>query len=471
MKTMKGFGLQPSPPSVRDYDFFAVCGAGEEKPELPSRFQLPMDEWAEVLDQGLINACPAFALATAQECHHYKSTGEKKRYSPGYIYGHPECRPNYDGPGMYLRSAIKGVTKVGFVEHSIFDILEEMPRMKCFVESRTDLTDIGSKRKLKGFVNLNYSLQPKKIEAMKRAIYDYRIPLVVASYEYFGGGHAFLLHGWDDDAVHKKARKGTQIFDLRNSWGEDWEDNGNSTIPVTYIDEVYLPIFEDMLIQFEDVKEDDWFFNDVRSAVFSGLVQGVNAKEFAPYASMKRGDMAVIIERMLRKATEQFNAFSRTLNQKNVTAYTIALRESFECKFDFKDVDDSAYYADAIRMVCANHIMNGTSETSFEPERAITRAETAVIVTRAVQFLGELLSRAVPSAKIGIEKRDVELFKDMSLMDWFYTHVYDAAGLGLMQGDEDGHFRPNDSINRAECTAVLNRLFRLVDKMLEAMSA
>ena len=170
MKIMKGFGLQPSPPSVRDYDFFACCGAGEEKEKLPSKFQLPIDEWAEVLDQGLINACPAFALVTAKECHHFKSTGERCRYSPGYIYGHPACRPNYDGMGMYLRSAVNGVTKVGFVEHSIFDILEEMPRMKCFVESRTDLTGIGSKRKLKGFVSLNYALQSKKIEAMKQTI-------------------------------------------------------------------------------------------------------------------------------------------------------------------------------------------------------------------------------------------------------------------------------------------------------------
>ena len=466
METMKGYGLQPSPASVRDYDFFAVCGT-EPVGELPAKFSLPMDEWAEVLDQGLINACPAFALVTAQECHHYQSTGERLRYSPGYIYGHPECRPDYDGMGMYLRSAIKGVTKVGFVEHSIFDILVEMPQMKCYVESRTDLTDIGSRRRLKGFVNLNYAMESKKVEAMKRAIREYRTPLVAASYDFFGVGHAFVLHGWDDEAIHKKARKGTQIFYLRNSWGKDWGDGGNSTIPVTYIDEVYLPIFEDMLIQFEDVKEDDWFFNDVRSAVFSGLVQGVNAKEFAPYDSMKRGDMAVVIARMLTKMAERFNAFSRTLNQKNVTAYTINLRSGNECKFDFRDVEDSSYYADAVRMVCANGIMNGTSETSFEPERAITRAETAVILTRCYDYVCELLEKAVPSVNIGVDKQKVELFMDIGRMDWYYSHVYKAASLGLMQGDGDGRFRPAEEICRAECTAVLNRLFRLTDKLLE----
>lgn len=460
---IKDYGLKPSLGGVRDYEFFTCCG--NSKSELPSRFLLPIDEWATVLDQGIISACPAFATSTAYECHYYKETGESVIWSPGRTYGHEECRPGYDGKGMYLSSVMKGLTKIGFVPSSIFNILEEMPIMKEIVRGRTDLDAIGSQHKLKGFVKINYALESKKIEAMKRALYQYQVPLVVASYDYFGVGHAFVIYGWDDDWTHKKAHKGTQIFAFRNSWGKDYEDNGNSTIPVTYIDECYLPIFADMPMPFADVHESDWFYDDVKKAVFSGLVKGVSDTEFLPHDDMIRGDLAVVIDRMLNKMVYSFNSFIKTLNQKDIEAHPITLKDD---AFSFADVSDLDYYAKSISMVCANGIMNGVGDNFFEPQRSITRGEIATILCRTYDLAIGLLKASVPTISLSIDFANNPIIKmdDVDDTQWFSPFVTQAIRLGLMNGDGDGKFRPHDNIIRAECSSVLNRLFKLIDNVL-----
>ncbi len=464
---MREYGLKPELGKVRDYDFFACCGTDAQ--ELPSRFLLPIDEWAEVLEQ-VFNSCVGHALATVQECHYYKQTGMRVLWSPGYIYGHPECRNGYDGEGMYLSQAMKGVKKIGFVPKTMFDILEKMPQMQCYVEARPDLTEAGSRYKLKGFVNIRYGKQTTMAEAMKRAIYEYRIPLVVSSYDYFGGAHCFVLYGWDDSWTHKKARKGEQIFALRNSWGKEYEDNGNSTIPISYIDQVYLPLFEDMPMPFQDVKESDWFYNDVRSAVFSGLVEGVSAKVFAPGEDMLRGDFALVIYRLMEKLALSVNTFIKTLQQKGIAAQEIKWHNKLETAAPFVDVVDEDYYAKAVRAIWACGLMEGTGDKQFEPKRAITRAEVATILVRAYVYVVKLLEKAIPDVKISVPNNEVPRFDDLQDGSWYFHHVVAAVNLGLMQGDDDRCFRPDVNIIRAECTAVLNRHFRLVDRALEEMA-
>lgn len=452
------YGLKPSIGGIRDYEFIPCCGTDQK--ELPSRFLLPIDEWATVLDQGVISACPAFATSTVYECHHYKQTRESVIWSPGRTYGHEECRPNYDGKGMYLSSVMKGLTKIGFVPSSIFDILEEMPIMKEIVMDRTDLDAIGLQHKLKGFVKINYALESKKIEAMKRALYQYQVPLVVASYDYFGVGHAFVIYGWDDDWTHKKAHKGTQIFAFRNSWGEDYEDCGNSTIPVTYIDECYLPIFEDMPMPFSDVSESDWFFNDIKKCVFSGLVNGVSKTEFAPLDNMTRGDLAVVVYRSLSKMVGLFNSFLKTMQQKGIKANPIKLNN---VKYHFDDVYKTDYYYDAISFVCSNNIMNGVGDNLFEPQRPITRGEIATILCRSYDFATELLKDFYSIVE---EKQTDANMQDIDDSQWFAPFVKKSIRLGLMNGYEDDSFHPYDNIIRAECCVVLNRFFKLIDSIL-----
>lgn len=49
------------------------------------------------------------------------------------------------------------------------------------------------------------------------------------------------------------------------------------------------------------------------------------------------------------------------------------------------------------------------------------------------------------------------LFPDVKGSDWFYEDVLNMIKRGVMKGNSDGTFRPQNSVNRAEVSAILNR--------------
>ena len=48
-------------------------------------------------------------------------------------------------------------------------------------------------------------------------------------------------------------------------------------------------------------------------------------------------------------------------------------------------------------------------------------------------------------------------FSDVKSNDWFIEDLTDAANAGIAKGYEDGTFRPNEKVNRAEMVAMFNR--------------
>ena len=94
---------------------------------------------------------------------------------------------------------------------------------------------------------------------------------------------------------------------------------------------------------------------------------------------------------------------------------------------------------------CAqNDIINGYDDGTFQPNKAITRQEAAAILNKAFEL----------SVKYGVS---TDLFPDnSSIAAWASDHVYAAKASGLMKGyEEDGTFRPNNQITRAEAASIL----------------
>lgn len=82
------------------------------------------------------------------------------------------------------------------------------------------------------------------------------------------------------------------------------------------------------------------------------------------------------------------------------------------------------------------------------PEAGITRAEVATIFYR---LLKEDVRDCVTS--------DVNDFSDVASGDWFNVTVSSLAQMGVIAGYEDGSFRPNAPITRAEFAAIATRFF------------
>ncbi len=144
--------------------------------------------------------------------------------------------------------------------------------------------------------------------------------------------------------------------------------------------------------------------------------------------------------------------------QNNITRAEVAtiffrmLTDESRVKFwtqenSYSDVEITDWYNNAISTATNAGIIEGYDTGDFKPNNAITRAEFAAIAARftKVEYTGE--------AK----------FSDIS-GHWAEEAINKAAATGWIDGYDDGTFRPDQYITRAEAMTLINRiLYRLVD--------
>ncbi|WP_246608387.1 S-layer homology domain-containing protein [Paenibacillus agaridevorans] len=98
-------------------------------------------------------------------------------------------------------------------------------------------------------------------------------------------------------------------------------------------------------------------------------------------------------------------------------------------------------------------VINGNVEGKFEPAREITRAEFAAMIIRG---LGVMRS--------GTGK---DIFNDVTKDNWFYDAVAIAHEYGIIEGYEDGTFRPADKITREQAMTMTARAMKLTGLNVE----
>ena len=94
--------------------------------------------------------------------------------------------------------------------------------------------------------------------------------------------------------------------------------------------------------------------------------------------------------------------------------------------------------------------LNGYPDNTIRPQGSITRAEVAAIFARLK--VGEA---NIPSGSSN--------YSDVNSSDWFAKYIAFVTDNKIMEGYEDGSFKPNDKITRAEFTAVVSRYNSLVN--------
>ena len=111
----------------------------------------------------------------------------------------------------------------------------------------------------------------------------------------------------------------------------------------------------------------------------------------------------------------------------------------------FNDVDEDAWYAQYVKCVALNGIMQGY-EGNFNPENPITREEATTVMFRAAERFGKL-------SDSGNETKD---FVDESeISSWASEAVKRLAEAGIINGNENGSFMPSKNCTRAETAQML----------------
>ena len=231
--------------------------------------------------------------------------------------------------------------------------------------------------------------------------------------------------------------------EIRNSEGCTYLSNGNgvktrdivalylqqvlgNTVPDTYaapqsrIEILHLP--------FVDVSEQDWFYSAVRFNYQAGLIRGMTEDTFEPNTSLTRAMMVMLLYRMEKEP--------------EASAYNNP----------FQDVAADTWYTDAICWAAAKDIVNGTGETTFEPDAILTREQAAAIFYRYAQFKGYDVS----------ETADFSTFPDPGkISPWATKEMNWAVGAGLINGvsmeDELTYLVPQNSATRSQMAMILMR--------------
>ena len=122
--------------------------------------------------------------------------------------------------------------------------------------------------------------------------------------------------------------------------------------------------------------------------------------------------------------------------------YNLLVDKEVKITTAFEDVPENAWYATPVNTLASLGIISGVGDNRFEPDRSITRAEFTAL---AMKFT------------VGAEKEE-NIFNDVKPADWFYEAVTGSIQFGWINGYGDGTFRPNNTITRAEVTAIVNKM-------------
>jgi len=128
-----------------------------------------------------------------------------------------------------------------------------------------------------------------------------------------------------------------------------------------------------------------------------------------------------------------------TIKRNSNSIYTV-----IELEKSFNDIN--AHWAQSyIEMLASKLIVDGVTDQLFEPDRNITRAEFAALLVRS----------------LGLElATGTSTFSDVAAGEWFSGVVGAAAKAKLVDGYEDGTFRPNTQISREELAAMVVRALK-----------
>lgn len=187
--------------------------------------------------------------------------------------------------------------------------------------------------------------------------------------------------------------------------------------------------------QFTDVAEDAWYHDYVYDLVYRGVVNGMTATTYEPEGKLTRAQFVKLLACSLADA--------ETL-------------KTYEGKHPFKDSED--HWAEAyIAWAKDKGIVEGVSATEFDPEAPITREQMATIFGRYALKQGiELPKDAAPA----------QSFPDADKISEYAREFVELMRIaGILNGYEDGTFRPQGNATRAEAAKLFSLFLSITDKL------
>ena len=183
---------------------------------------------------------------------------------------------------------------------------------------------------------------------------------------------------------------------------------------------------------FTDVSRSDWYYQFVDYVTSKGYFNGTSETTFAPADNMTRAMFVTVLFR-----------FDGAKGDRSQSAFT--------------DVAPGEWYTDAINWAAANRIVDGVGNGKFAPNDPITRAQMCTMIERYLALYKKAWKVTLP------ETGSVSVMVDENAIPAYaLAAVKQCQRHGLVNGFEDGTFRPNELSTRAQVAAVIYRMSYLV---------
>ena len=223
-----------------------------------------------------------------------------------------------------------------------------------------------------------------------------------------------LGHAWDNGKVTKPATEtedGVKTFTCTRC-GE----TKTETIPATGV--------MDVTKMFTDVSH-SWADDGIQYCVTHQLMSGIGNDLFGPKLTTTRAQIVQIL-------------------------YNLEGEPEVSGTTPFTDLTQD-WYQDAVLWAYQTGVVAGTSSTTFEPDRPVTREQIAVILMEYVTRVLKLERTWTPA--------DLSAFPDAgSVSDWAKDAMADAVALGLISGASNGGqtlLEPQGSATREQVATIL----------------
>lgn len=185
---------------------------------------------------------------------------------------------------------------------------------------------------------------------------------------------------------------------------------------------------------FKDVPEDEWYANFVEELVDIGIIDSTK-DYFRPTDTLNRAEA-------LKLVVEGCGNYGSAENE-------------------FIDVRSDDWFYNYVLIGLENKIVYGYREyveggylVTFRPANNVTRAEFVKMIMFACD-----MPDVEPEYVLSFMAEDGGVlasgFSDISSDDWYYEVVLSAYAWDIIGGYDNGTFRPNDYVNRAEAALIL----------------
>ena len=289
--------------------------------------------------------------------------------------------------------------------------------VQCFGEDEAEGTTITENKNATSKISIEADYVDLRLErsSMELKIGESQYN-VIENYECSYGLQLVKLNA--DSAIWKSSNeKIATVDDYGNVKGIT---HGKVTISAI-IGEMELTYEVTIKLPFDDVNENDWFYNAVKYMKDNRYMSGTTETTYSPSSKLTRGMLVTILHNMEGKPKATGTSKFADVQNKNM------------------------YYYSAVLWASSNKIVNGYSNGKFGADDNITREQLAVMLSNYCKYKGKYKATNANYSK----------FSDSGKISGFAkTGMNWAVGNKIVNGS-NGKLNPQGTANRAEAAAMI----------------